>query len=90
MLDVKGTNVDGQVTGRQFYLADTSSIVGPCIVVADVGGPPNAYFQVKSRTKWAKEFEDWLRQPHQHDEMVLTDEDEEEENPSINKRARQG
>ena len=64
------------------------SIVGPCIVVPDIGGPPNGYFQVKSRSKWAKEFEDWLKQPHQDDVMVQSDEDEEVEVSSTRKKAR--
>ena len=89
MLDVKGRNEAREVTGRQFYLADVGSILGPCIVVPDVGGPPNAYFQVKSRAKWAKEFEDWLRLPHQDDVMILSDDEAETEDPSSNKRARQ-
>ena len=89
MLDVKGVNAAGEVTGRQFFLADVGSILGPCIVVPDVGGPPNAYFQVKSRAMWADEFEHWLRQPHQDDVMVLSDNEEETDDPSSNKRARQ-
>ena len=88
MKDVEGVNEKGEVMGRQFYLADVSSIVGPCIVVPDMGGPPNAYFQVKNRNGWAKEFVDWLKQPHRDDEMILSDEDEETENVSTNKRAR--
>ena len=88
MLDVGGVNAAGEVTGRQFFLADVGSIVGPCIVVPDVGGPPNGYFQVKSRSKWAKEFEDWLKQPHQDDVMIQSDEDDEAEDSSTRKKAR--
>ena len=37
---------DGEETpNRMFYLADTEAIVGPCIVVPDIGGDSNAYFQ---------------------------------------------
>ena len=77
-LDVHGIDGEGHVTGRQFYLADVESIVGPCIVVPDVGGPKHAYFQVKARREWAKEFVSWLEQPHQDDEMVWSDEEDEE------------
>ena len=75
-LDVKGVDGEGNVTGREFFLADVESIVGPCIVVPDVGGPKHAYFQVKARRDWAKEFVTWLEQPHQDDEMVWSDEEE--------------
>ena len=76
LVDVQGIDADGDVTGRNFYLADVESIVGPCVVVPDVGGPTNAYFQVKPRRDWAKEFVTWLEQPHADDEMVWSDEEE--------------
>jgi hypothetical protein len=77
-LDVDGIDAEGDVTGRAFYLADVESIVGPCVVVPDVGGPKHSYFQVKARREWAKEFVSWLEQPHQDDEMVWSDEEDEE------------
>ena len=79
LVDVQGIDADGDVTGRNFYLADVESIVGPCVVVPDVGGPTNAYFQVKPRRDWAKEFVTWLEQPHADDEMVWFNE---EDNPN--------
>jgi len=78
-LDVGGLDAEGNVTSREFFLADVESIVGPCIVVPDVGGPKNAYFQVKPRRDWAKEFVSWLEQPHQDDVMVWSDEEEDTE-----------
>ena len=54
----------GEVNGRKLYLAPTGAFVGPCVVVPDVGGSPNAYFEVKPRRKWANEFVDWLKSPH--------------------------
>ena len=42
-------------------MAPTGAFVGPCVVVPDVGGRPNAYFEVKPRRKWANEFVDWLK-----------------------------
>ena len=75
-LDVGGLDAEGNVTSRVLFLADVESIVGPCIVVPDVGGPKNAYFQVKPWRDWAKEFVSWLEQPHQDDVMVWSDEEE--------------
>jgi len=62
---------------RKFYLADTEALVGPCIVIPDIGGDPNEYFQVKPRTEWAQEFLCWLRRPHQDDAMDWTDAEDE-------------
>ena len=62
-------DADGVVTERHFFLADTEAFVDPCSVVADIGGPPNRYFVVKSRAMWADEFQRWLRDPHAVDEM---------------------
>ena len=41
-----------------------------------------------ARSKWAKEFEDWLKQPHQDDVMIQSDEDDEAEDSSTRKKAR--
>ena len=70
---------EDELPKRMFYLADTEAIKGTCIVVPDVGGPPNAYFEVKPRDGWAKVFLDWLKRPHKDDEMVWTDSEEERE-----------
>ena len=75
-LEVEGIE-DGEVTGRIFFLADVEAFVGPCIVIPDIGGPPNAYFQVKNRTEWSSLFVSWLREPHA--EMIQSDAEEEEE-----------
>ena len=76
-LITEGLDEDGEVIGRSFFLSDTDAIVAPCCVVPDIGGQTNAYFQVKNRNQWAKEFIDWLEQPHRDDYMDWTDEDEE-------------
>ena len=52
---IDGEDADGRVV-RQFYLADVNAIVGPCVVVPDIGGPKNAYFQVKNMSSWAKDL----------------------------------
>ena len=87
--DVEGVDLDGNVTGRKFYLADVSSIVGPCAVVPDIGGASNAFLQVKPRNMWVKEFIHWLRSSHQDDEMIISDvedADSEEEPPKKRRR----
>ena len=49
---------------RQFYLVDVEAFVEPMVVVPDVGGKRNAYFHMKGRDKWVRQFEDWVRDPH--------------------------
>ena len=63
----------GEVEERRYYLAPVSAIVGPCIAVPDIGGPPNAFFQVKPRSQWSSEFVRWLREPHAADVMYESD-----------------
>ena len=67
---------DGEVTGRQFFLAEVEAFTGPCCVVPDLGGPANGYFLVKNRDEWADVFLSWLKSPHNKDEIILTDEEE--------------
>ena len=83
---VGGMDEEGNVTSREFYLADVSSITGPCIVVPDIGGRKNAYFQVKSRRNWAKEFVHWLKTAH--DDMIMSDEEDDLVAEHHNKRAK--
>lgn len=64
-----------EVEGRQFWMADTEAFVGPCCVIPDIGGDPNAYFQVKNRDLWAKEFVCWLQTTHLDDDMADTDDE---------------
>ena len=59
---------DGKIT-RKFFLADTEAFVEPVAVVPDIGGDPNRYLVVKSRSKWVKEFIAWLEAPHNLDKM---------------------
>jgi hypothetical protein len=87
--DIKGVDQDGNITGRQFYLADVGSIMGPCAVAPDIGGEKNAFLQVKARKQWATEFISWLRSPHADDQMVDSEqEDEESADEAPNKRSR--
>ena len=70
-----------EVLSRKFYLAPVSAIVGPCIAIPDIGGAPNAYFQVKPRRQWAKEFISWLTDPHTDDLIMKTDNESVEQPP---------
>ena len=72
---VKGLDEDGDVTGREFFLADTEAFVEPCAVVPDIGGPPNRYFMVKSRETWHKEFITWVERTHK-DDLTSDEEDD--------------
>ena len=67
-LEVQSIEEDLSVN-RKFYLAPVESIVKPCIVIADIGGAPNAYFQVKPRSEWTQEFIHWIKDVHTHDDI---------------------
>ena len=72
-----GAKTDGFVSELKFYLADVEAFVDPCIVIPNLGGETNSYFWVQNRCKWAESFANWLRMPHQLDEMdPLNDDDE--------------
>ena len=75
---------------RKFYLADVEAFKGPLIVVPDIGGDPNRYFQVKGRTEWKEDFVKWLGQPHKLDEDIEEEGDEvvESNNARSKKRKR--
>ena len=81
-LDAQGK----EVTERRFYLAPVSAFVDPCIVVPDMGGPPNAFFQVKNRSQWSNEFVHWLKEKHTDDQM--TDSATDSQRSPLKKKAR--
>jgi len=56
---------DGIVTDMKLYLADVDAFSCPVTVVPDIGGRPNAYFMVESRTQWGENFVKWLRRRHE-------------------------
>ena len=60
---------DGGVDKRIFYLANVDAITDTASVVPDIGGPPNRYFFIHPRSKWAQDFVDWVKKPHQEDDM---------------------
>ena len=61
---------------RIFLLADCDAIVRPVAVVPNLGGPQNAYFEIKSRAKWKEDFVSWLEAPAVYDEMSSSDEED--------------
>jgi hypothetical protein len=75
-----GAKTDGYVSELKFYLADVEAFVDPCIVIPNLGGETNSYFWVQNRSKWAESFVNWLRAPHQTDEMDRLNENDESEN----------
>ena len=74
---IKGLDANDEVTGREFFLADTEAFVKPCAVVPDIGGPPNQYFMVKSRDDWHNEFISWVERSHK-DDLTSDEEDEDD------------
>ena len=67
---------DGTVVGRHFYLANTEAFEAPCCCVPDIGGPPNRYFAMRTRSLWAEDFMVWLRDNHNLDKMDELDGDD--------------
>ena len=63
----------------KFYFADVEAFVRPVAVIPDIGGPPNAYFVLKERSKWKSDFAQWLREPHNLDQMIDSDNKHESE-----------
>lgn len=76
---------NGFVTEMQFYLADVEAFVEPTVVIPDIGGPKNAYFQLKNRAAWKKNFIEWLEDDEEDeisdDEGCDEDEDRTNYNP---------
>ena len=87
-LEVEEWMEDGTAR-RKLYMADVEAFKGPCIVIPDIGGYGNEYFQVKDRSQWTQEFVAWLCQPHKLDEKLEeSDSDEEETNKRGSKKKR--
>ena len=69
-----GQNTPNNGYLRKFYLADVEAIVSTLAVIPDIGGKPNAYFTLKPREKWQKDFESWLEEVHE--EQIFSDEEQ--------------
>ena len=55
---------NGQGRKRRFLLADTEAFLDPMMVIPDIGGHKGLrYFQIKPRSKWVVQFEEWLEEP---------------------------
>ena len=63
-------NSDGSVLQKRLCLADTRAFSAPACVVPDIGGPPNRYFYLEARNKWAGFFTEWL--DNQEDDNSLS------------------
>ena len=72
-VEVGQQDANGVVLSGHFYLANADAIVGPCVVVPDMGGPKNGHFEVKPRREWINEFITWLRSPHGDDVVDAQD-----------------
>ena len=70
---------DGEVVGRNFYLADVEAFSDPCCTIPDIGGPENRYFVVKPRNQWSEIFIRWIEDEHYLDAMDALDEVEEDD-----------
>ena len=62
-------DVNGDIVGRRFCLAETEAFVGSCAMIPDIGGPPNRCLRVSNRGQWHKDFQAWVRSPHDMDDM---------------------
>ena len=67
------------ICGKVFYLADTDAIAAPACVVPDIGGPPNQYFYIEPREMWSGFFADWLHYDLKEEEMVMTEDENEDQ-----------
>ena len=63
------------------------AITGTCCVVADIGGRPNSYFQIKPRVEWTNLFVTWLKQPHEQDVMEFSDDEQTDSDNGTGKKA---
>ena len=73
--DVPAVDENGDPTGRNLYLGDVEAFLEPVAVVPNVGCPNKCmYFQVRSRKNWAEDFIDWVKEPHNMDNIEETEE----------------
>jgi len=68
-----GQMKNNKVKKLQYYLADVEAFVEPTVVIPDLGGAPNAYFEVKTKSKWCEDFIGWLEQDAKYDEEMYDD-----------------
>ena len=59
----------------KFLLVDVEAFVKPAAVIPDIGGSPDSYFLLKDRSEWKEDFVKWLREPHNLDEMLDSDDE---------------
>jgi hypothetical protein len=69
----------GAVLRRKFYLADVEAIVGPAVVIPDIGSEDDTFLQVSARSEWANCFAEWLKTTHAEDAEEIKDTSDKEE-----------
>lgn len=74
-----GAMAQGFVTEHKYYLADVEAFDEATIVVPNIGGKTNSYFQVEPRDRWVREFELFLAQRHSNKEIPQDDVEESDE-----------
>jgi hypothetical protein len=69
-----GESRNNLAISMKFYLADVEAIVRPIAVIPDIEGPSNAYFYVKDRETWRKDFVEFLEKDMDINEEISDDE----------------
>ena len=72
--------------GQQIMSPTVQAIHDVACVVPDIGGPLNRCFFVQPRPRWSKMFVEWVKAPHNEDDMSeeeFTESEEEDENALV-------
>ena len=91
LLDVLAIRSNKEVD-RQFWLANVEAIHDVACVVPDIGGPLNRYFFVQPRPRWSKMFVEWVKAPHNKDDMSdeeFTESEDDDKNEDENEDSQQ-
>jgi hypothetical protein len=72
----------GAVLRRKFYLTNVEAIVGPAVVIPDIGSEDDTFLQVSARSEWANCFAEWLKTTHAEDAEEIKDTSDEESSTS--------
>ena len=69
--ELSSAGQNGRGRKRRFFLADTEAFLDPMMVIPDIGGRKGLrYFQIKPRSQWVLQFEEWLEEPFPADYLV--------------------
>ena len=72
----------GAVLRQKFYLADVEAIVGPAVVIPDIGSEDDTFLQVSAPSEWTNCFADWLKTSQAEDAEEIKDTSDEESSTS--------